>query len=79
MVMNIGGGAKAKLTGQHPFIDRIREKHDPNLLFIIDARDTTMPDWLIKGYKRILFLPGDNTKYMLEVYKDLQKGILTQK
>ena len=56
---NIGGGAKNKLTKDHPYIATLLRNFNPHIINFLDTRSTAPPDFEIPGYTLIGYCKGD--------------------
>ena len=61
--LNIDGGAKKKLTNDHPYIYNIIRSHNPHIMAFLDTRLSDVPDFNIPGYELVAFSKGDVNTY----------------
>ena len=61
--LNIDGGAKTKLTNDHPYIYNIIRSHNPHIMAFLDTRLQDAPDFNIPGYELVAYSTGDDNTY----------------
>ena len=61
--LNLDGGAKRKLTNDHPYIFNIIRSHNPHVMAFLDTRLYSTPDFNIPGYSLVTFSKGDSNTY----------------
>lgn len=62
--LNTDGGAKNKLTNDHPYIYNIIKTHDPHIMAFLDTRLQSSPNFNIPGYTLIaISYGGDDTAH----------------